>query len=778
MAPGGSRRPHYGFAAAAAGGVLAGGVLALAGADDAADVVWIATTLAGVGPAAWWVWERARHCHLGVDVIALLALLGTLVVGEYLAGAVITVMLATGRALESVADARARRDLEALVARQPTEVHRYDGAELRTEPVAVVAQGDVLLVKPGEVVPVDGVVVRGVAVLDESTVTGEALPVERRAADLIRSGTVNAGGPFDLRATATAADSTYAGIVRLVEQAESSSAPFVRLADRYAAVFLGLSLTLAALAWAVSQDASRAVAVLVVATPCPLILAAPIAVVSGLSRAARRGVIVKGGAALEQLARGRVLLFDKTGTLTAGTPVVTDTIARDRTETAELLRLAASLDQISSHVLAGAVVKAATGRRLELSLPDSVEEWPGLGIRGRVDGHEVSVGKAALVGARDGDPWVRAVRRRADLDGSLTVFVGIDGEPAGALLFDDPIRLDAARTVRELRRQGITRVVMVTGDHADVAEAVGAVIGVDEVLAERTPADKLDAVAVERRWGPTIMVGDGVNDAPALAAADVGVALGARGASASSASADVVIAVDRLDRLGDGVAIARHTQRIAAQSVVAGVSLSLAAMGFAAAGLIAPAWGALLQEMIDVAVMLNALRARRGGRTLRRPTASEAALAHRFGAEHLALRPEVEQIRAVGDALGGDDPRAALPAARDLHRILVDELLPHEQAEGQRLYPVIARALGGEETMASMQREHVEIAHQVRRLGRLLDGIDVDAPDDEDILDLRRLLYGLYAVLRLHFAKEDERYFSFADDMPSDLPGSSDALPA
>ena len=777
MTSGAARRLQYAFAAVAAGGVMVGAACALAGADEAADAVWIATTVAGVAPAAWWVWDRARQRQLGVDIVALLALVGTLAVGEYLAGAVITTMLATGRALESVAAARARRDLQAIVARQPTDVHRYVGADLVTEPVTVVHQGDMLLVKPGEVVPVDGIVVRGGAVLDESTLTGEALPIERHPGELVRSGTVNAGGPFDLRATTTAAESTYAGIVRLVEQAEASSAPFVRLADRYAGAFLGLSLFIAALAWAVSQDAERAVAVLVVATPCPLILAAPVAVVSGLSRAARRGVIVKGGAALEQLARGRVLLFDKTGTLTAGTPVLADIVTRDDVAGDELLRLAASLDQVSSHVLAAAIARAAAERGLALSLPTDVDEWPGRGIRGQVGTHSVAVGKAALVGAAEGDRWVRATRRRAELDGSLTVFVGIDGEAAGALLFDDPIRLDAARTVRELRRQGIQRVVMVTGDHADVAETVGAVIGVDEVLAERTPADKLDAIAVERRWGPTIMVGDGLNDAPALAAADVGVALGARGASASSAAADVVIAVDRLDRLGDGVAIARRTQMIAVQSVVAGVGLSLGAMAFAAAGLLAPAWGALLQEVIDVAVILNALRARRGGPAVRPPHPSEVELARQFGVEHLSLRVEVERVRAVGDALGGADRRDALVAAHDLHRVLVDELLPHERAEGQRLYPVIAQALGGEEPMASMQREHVEIAHQIRRMGRLLSGIDIDAPDPEDVLELRRLLYGLYAVLRLHFAQEDERYYSFADEVTSPRHGTAGAVP-
>jgi heavy metal translocating P-type ATPase len=764
MAPEDVRRIEFGFVATAAAGLSVGVIFALAGASEAAEIAWIATTLAGVAPSGWWVWDGLRRGRVGVDVVALLALVGTLAVGEYLAGAVITLMLATGRALEAMATAKAQHDLRSLISRQPTDVHRYRGTELVTEPIALVGRGDVLLVKPGEIVPVDGVVVRGVAVLDESTVTGEALPVERSQADLVRSGTVNAGGPFDVRATATAADSTYAGIVRLVEQANAASAPFVRIADRYAAAFLAVSLAVAGLAWLLSGDLERAVAVLVVATPCPLILAAPIAIVAGLSRAARRGVIVKGGGALERLAGGRVLLFDKTGTLTAGRPTLSDVIAGGAVSPTELLRIAASLDQVSSHVLATAVVRSASEQRLTLSLPVDVEEVPGHGVRGRVDGHDVAVGKAAWVGAREEERWVRGVRRRADLDGRLTVFVAIDHVPAGALLFDDPIRLDAAHTIGELRRRGIERVVMVTGDRPHVAETIGAMIGVDDVLAERTPADKVDAVVLERRWGPTIMVGDGVNDAPALAAADVGVALGVRGASASSAAADVVIGVDRLDRLGDGIAIARRAHVIAVQSVVVGVGLSLVAMGFAAAGFIPPTWGALLQEAIDVAVIINALRALRGGGMTPQVPAAQSELAHQFEAEHLVLRPEVERIRSVADELGGDDDRAAVHDAQELHGLLVDELLPHEWAEDERLYPAIARALGGSEPMATMRREHVEIAHQIRRFGRLLQTIDADHPDADDILELRRILYGLYAILRLHFAQEDERYYSFTDN--------------
>ena len=751
----------------ATAGLLAGGVAFLAGWGDVAHGVWAVTTVLGLVPAFWWVIDAARHHRLGVDVIAVLALVGTLVVQEYLAGAVIAVMLASGRTLEARAAVRARRDLRSLVERAPRVVHRYVGDQLTSPPPEEVGPGDLLLVQPGEVVPVDGLVDRDVAVLDESALTGEPLPVERGVGDAVRSGVVNAGGPFDLRATTSASDSTYAGIVRLVSAAEASSSPFVRLADRYAGVFLVMSLALAGLAWAVSGELARAVAVLVVATPCPLILAAPVAIVSGLSCAARRGVVVKGGAALEQLASGEVLLFDKTGTITTGRPRVAEVVTAQAMSADEVLRFAASIDQVSPHVLAGAIVRAAHERSLDLSLPQEVAEVPGQGVGGVVESRRVAVGKASWVGALPTAPWVRSVRRRADLDAALTVFVAVDDLPVGALLLDDPIRTDAARTIRQLRRDGIRRIVMVTGDREEAAQTVGAVIGVDEVMAERTPAEKVDAVRLEHRAGPTIMVGDGINDAPALALADVGVAVGARGATASSEAADVVLTVDRLDRLGEAVVIARRSRRIAMQSVVVGIALSLVAMIIAALGYLPATWGAVIQEIIDVAVIVNALRALRDTTAAARLHGEDAALSRRFSVEHANLRPDVARIRTVADALDPGHPQESLAMVRDIHRFLVEELGPHEQAEDAILYPVLAGLLGGKDPTATMSRAHVEIAHLIRRLGHVLDDIDPDGPDNDDIIELRRLLYGLHAILQLHFAQEDEGYLSLADDTPT-----------
>ncbi len=478
-------------------GLVAGLVAAAAGADTVASTCWIAITLIGVVLCTWWVITALIHRRVGVDLIALAALLGTLAIGEYLAGAVITVMLTTGRSLEAWAAGRAERELHALLEHAPRIAHRHDREGLVDCPLDRVIVGDVLLVQPGEVVPVDGTVRTGPAVIDDSALTGESLPVQRDAGDVVRSGAVNAGGPFDLVATTTAADSTYAGIVRLVEQATAASSPFVRLADRFALGFLVVSFVGAGLAWLVSGDPERAVAVLVVATPCPLILAAPVAIVSGLSRAARRGVVVKGGGALEALARADVLLFDKTGTLTVGRPTIIEIVAADGFDDTGVLRLAASLDQVSPHVLASAIVRSARQRGLDLIVPSDTSEQPGSGISGIVAERRVRVGNGAWAGVIGNETWVVRARSLAEFEGAVCVFVGIDGSPAGALILSDPIRHDAARTIRNLRRSGIRRVVMVTGDRAEVAASVGAILGVDDIAAQQSPAGKVDVVRRE-----------------------------------------------------------------------------------------------------------------------------------------------------------------------------------------------------------------------------------------------------------------------------------------
>jgi heavy metal translocating P-type ATPase len=744
-----------------------GGAARIAGSVPAADGAWRLAIVVALIPLCLAVLRGIIHHQPGVDIVALLAMVGALALGEYLAGAVVAVMYASGGALEEFASARAARELRLLAGRAPTTAHRRDGGEVRDIPVARVEVGDLLLVRSGEVVPVDGVAV-GPAVLDESALTGEARPMERAPGDRVGSGTVNAGAPFELRAIATAEASTYAGIVRLVGEAQAAKAPLSRLADRWALVFVPFTLAVSAAAWAISGDSVRALAVLVVATPCPLILAVPVALVSGISRGARRGIVVKGGAALEALGRARVLLFDKTGTLTAGDARLTDVEVAEGHRPDEVLRLAASLDQVSHHVLGAALVRAARARGLSLSFPTQVTEAPGQGIRGTVDGRRVAVGRADWVMPDAASPWLRRVRRRLDREGLASVFVAVDGAPAGALLLEDRLRPDSPRTLRLLRREGITRIVMVTGDHIDVAETIGAAVGVDEVLADRTPEEKLAAVRQARAQGPMVMVGDGINDAPALAAADVGVAMGARGATASSEAADVVLTADRLDRLVDAVRIARRSRHIALQSAALGMGMSVAAMLVAAAGYLPPVAGAVLQEAIDVVVIANALRALGGGRGRRQSVGvAEAELGRRLSAEHLRLAGGIERLRTVADSLGHINPRVALRELVEVRKFLVDTVVPHERDEAATLYPVVSAVIGGEDPTGVMLRAHVEIEHLVRHFARAVDDLPPSGPAVDDLAELRRLLYGLHAVLRLHTAQEDEAYVSLVDSEPT-----------
>ena len=752
------------------GGLVLGLALSWAGNEEAAAWCW---AVPSVVVGAWLTVSIVRdllHGEAGVDLIAVLAIGGALLLGEALAAAVIGVMLATGEWLERYAAGRANKELSALVSRAPRVVHRYRDGGIEDREIADVAMGDRLLVKPGEVVPVDGTVIGDPAVLDESALTGESRLATREAGDPVSSGTVNAGAPFDLLATATAEHSTYAGIVRLVKEAQTSKAPFVRMADRYAILFVPLTLVVAGVAWAISGDPVRALAVLVVATPCPLLLAAPIAIVSGISRSAKRGIIVKGGGALEALARARVMLFDKTGTLTAGRPRLAEVVtAPDRTPD-EVLALAASLEQVSPHVLAASIVSGARERGVKLRLPDAAAEVPGAGISGDVGGTRVLAGTADF--ASGGAPlpaWARDVRRRVSLEGATSVYVAADGVLVGALVLDDPIRPETPRVIRSLRRVGVRRVVMVTGDHYGVADLVAAAIGVDGVLAERTPADKVDAVIGERREaeGILVMVGDGINDAPALASADVGVAMGARGATASSEAADVVITVDRLDRLPEAIRIASRSRRIALESVLIGMGLSFAAMLVAAAGFLQPVAGAMVQEAIDVIVILNALRALTGGieRTTKVPGWGD--LSARLQAEHRELAPAIAELRALADALGSLPPQEAKQRLDGVRTFLVERLVPHEEHEDRLVFPMLAQAAHSDDMTSALHRTHTEIFHLIRLADRLVAEIPEEGPAPEDLNDLRRVLYGLDAILRLHMAQEEELYMALGDEHPT-----------
>jgi len=591
-------------------GVAGGLVLHVLGIDAPAHLAWAATTALLLVPLTISVTRTVLRGDVGVDAIALVSMAGALALGEYLAGAVIALMLAGGNALEEVANRRARRELSALVERAPRAALVRRDERFETRPIDDVVAGDVVLVRAGEVVPVDGLVLGEEAVVDESALTGESLPVTVPRGGQVRSGTASAGGAFELRALRPAAEGAYAALVRLVQQAEGERAPFVRMADRYAAFFLPVTAVVATVAWAVSGDPVRALAVFVVATPCPLILAAPIALMCGLSRAARAGIVVKGAGAIERLAKARTVLLDKTGTITLGHMELADVASLDGVPADEALRLAASLDRLSAHPLATALVAGAEQRGLELSLPESGEETLGHGIEGTVDGHRVLVGSAR---------WLQAHGLRVGehaVDGTAAkVYVAIDGAAAAVIHLEDRLRDDAASLLPSLREAGIEHTALVTGDKAAVAERIAQELGLERVYAEQTPEQKLElvrALQAQPALRNVIMVGDGINDAPALALADVGIAMGTIGATVSSETADAVILVEHVQRVADAVRIGRRALAIARQSVLLGLGASLVAMGFAAAGFLPPVMGALLQEVIDVGVILNALRALRG----------------------------------------------------------------------------------------------------------------------------------------------------------------------
>ncbi|OZG29579.1 heavy metal translocating P-type ATPase [Williamsia sp. 1138] len=747
-----------------AAALTAGGIAWLSESTDIADALWIAGTLVALLPAVWWVVEGLRHGRVGVDVIAVLSLVGTIVVGEFLAGILIAVMLATGRVLDATASRRASRDLSALVAHAPRTARRRVGTTLEVVDLDEVEVGDVISVGCGETVPVDGRMNSSVAVLDESMLTGESVAVTVTSGDDLRSGVVNAGNAFEMTALRTASDSTYAGIVRLADDASSERAPVVRLADRLAAWFLPLTLVVASVAWVVDGSLTRAVAVLVVATPCPLLLAAPIAIVSGLSRSLRFGVVVRDGAALENLGHATTLVLDKTGTLTTGRPSGLAIDVAPGQDPANILRLAASADQVSAHVLAEAIVREAKARGMPLSLPTDVVEQAGTGVTATVDGCRVSVGSRVL--PEDGPTWAQAALRKSELDGSVIAWIEVEGILTAAITLIDEVRRDASSTLRRLRGAGLSRIIMLTGDRARPAQEIGAVLGLDQVYAQQTPADKVARVRAERRQAVTIMVGDGVNDAPALATATVGVAMGARGSAASSQAADIVLTTDRIDRLADAMETARRSRRIAVQSAGVGMGLSLVAMVVAAFGLLAPAPGALVQEAIDVIVILNALRALSGGRKRSQRISSQTdELIHRFSKEHDEMRGRLSLLTTAAQELSNGDVRSAYPALQAADSFVSQVVLPHEHAEDEDLYPALARPLGSSEATATMSRMHAEID----RLGRRLHTHRLRADEHGEISpdqrsDLIATLYGLHELLRLHFIQEEENYFTMADE--------------
>jgi heavy metal translocating P-type ATPase len=572
--------------------------------------------------------RRLAGGQWGIDILAVTAIVATVLVGEYIASMIIVLMLAGGTALEDYAAGRAKGELTALLERVPQTAHRErngtpaagthtDGTNAagtntdgQHEDVAAtdVEIGDILLVRPGEVVPLDGVLLSDSGTFDESSLTGESLPVERSAGEGLMSGSLNGEAAVRMRVTARMEDSQYSRIVALVKEAAESKAPMVRLADRYAVPFTALAYALGAVGWIISGSPARFAEVLVVATPCPLLIAAPVAFLGGMSRAARSGVIVKYAGVLEQLSRIKTVAFDKTGTLTYGRPALVAVRTAGTLSEDEVLGLAASAEQYSSHVLAASVMDAARSRGLPFAAATEATEFATHGVRARFDGQDVVVGKPAFVAE-----WASGVAETHLASGELAIYVGTGGEFVGSLVMSDPIRKETRRTLSELKALGVDRTVMLTGDALATARHIADEAGLTDVRAECLPPDKVEAVrSLPDR--PVMMVGDGVNDAPVLAVADVGIAMGARGSTAAGESADVVIILDDLSKVASAVRIGQRTVQVALQSIWIGIGLSVALMVAAAAGYVPAIAGALTQELVDLATILNALRSLGPGR--------------------------------------------------------------------------------------------------------------------------------------------------------------------
>ena len=632
---------RYPLVAGTIAALLAVLVLLLSGQPLIAQITASVYALAVAAYMAVGMARRLMGGQWGIDILAVTAIVSTVMVGEFIASMIIVLMMAGGTALEDYAAGRAKKELTSLLERVPQTAHRErngssaagthtggthtagldagtdDGTAVngthaggQHEDVAAtdVQVGDILLVRPGEVVPLDGILLSESGTFDESSLTGESLPVERVAGDALMSGSLNGEAAVRMQVTALMEDSQYSRIVALVKEASESKAPMVRLADRYAVPFTALAYALGAVGWIISGDPARFAEVLVVATPCPLLIAAPVAFLGGMSRAARGGIIVKYAGVLEQLSRIKTVAFDKTGTLTYGRPALVGVRASGSFTEDGVLGLAASAEQYSSHVLADSVMDAARTRGLVFETATEATEFATHGVRARFDGRDVVVGKPKFVAES-----AAGVKETELSSGELAIYVGVAGEFAGALVMSDPIRKETRRTLAELNELGVTRTVMLTGDAFATAEHIADEAGLTDVRAECLPPDKVEAVrALPLR--PVMMVGDGVNDAPVLAVADVGIAMGARGSTAAGESADVVIILDDLSKVASAVRIGQRTVRVALQSIWIGIALSVALMVAAAAGYVPAVAGALSQELVDLATILNALRALSAGR--------------------------------------------------------------------------------------------------------------------------------------------------------------------
>ena len=610
-------------------GLLLGGIVFLVlRQPSTANWIWYATLIVGGLPLVWDTLRGMLRGKFASDIIAMLAIIAAILLDQAFAGVIVVLMQSGGEAIERYGLRRATSTLDDLLARAPRLARRKSPdstlEEIRVEQVKI---GDLLVVRQGDLIPVDGTIVAGTAEVDESALTGEPLPRPKTVGDRVMSGSISESGGFEMRADKVSEESQYSRIVKLVKQAQDEKPPIQRLADRYAVWFTPIALAMSGIAFLITLNPVDVLAVLVVATPCPLILATPIAVISSVNRAAQDSIIVKGGAAIEQIGHAQVVAFDKTGTITYGTPGLEKIVSLDDYTTVdELLLKAASLEQFSSHIVAKSLVQEAQKRFHRLESVSDYEETPGLGAEARILGETISVGSRKfmdlLLDGRkhrgefiaDTDGQQLLLQQYQDNEtgkGRMTAYVAINGKVAGIFYFSDQIRLGVPEMMNRLRSLGVVETVLLTGDNTENALSIARQAGISNVEANLLPEQKVEIIRrLSEKYKTTIMVGDGINDAPALAAATVGVAMGAHGTGISAEAADMVLLVDDVTKVADAIDIGQRMLKIAKQGIYVGLGLSFVFMIIASFGLIPPAIGAMLQEVIDASVVLNALRAR------------------------------------------------------------------------------------------------------------------------------------------------------------------------
>jgi heavy metal translocating P-type ATPase len=600
---------HYYLFVIASSALIVGLVLYFTGFHLASHWLLGVVALLGVIPLLWGMWQDFQSGHYGIDILAATAIVTSVIMHQYWAGIVIVIMLTGGEALEDYAENRAKSELDALLSKAPKMAHVVRKKLTLDVPISEVKVSDILIIKPGEIVPVDVVIIEGSANFDESSLTGESLPQAKTVGDKVLSGSVNLDGALTVKTLHIAADSQYEQIIKLVRSATNSQAPFVRLADRYSVPFTVIAFGIAIATWAVSGQSIRFLEVLVVATPCPLILAAPIAVISGMSRAAKHGIIVKNGGALERLAEATTIAFDKTGTLTRGKLVVDKVRSFNDYSEQQILSFASALEKNSNHVLAQAIITAAQAQNLKFPKAKNIREEAGKGLSSMVQGKEILVGRQLFL-EEEGISIPKAAVNLA----ATSTFVAIGGKLAGVISFKDEVRPESKKMLSVLRKLGIKNILMVTGDNLAAAKAIATKLDITDIYAAALPAEKLLVIS-QLTDRPVVFVGDGVNDAPVLTAADVGIALGARGETAASQSADIVIMLDDVNKVAKAFSIARRTFGVAKQSILVGIAMSIVLMFIYSTGHFSPLSGAIIQELIDVVVIFNALRAHTRGRS-------------------------------------------------------------------------------------------------------------------------------------------------------------------